>query len=118
MNSDYAIIATGGKQYRVREGDTIDVEKLAGEIGELVQFDRVLLTSVGGQVSLGKPSLEGARVVGEIANQFRGPKITVFKYKPKTRRRVKKGHRQQLTSVRIRNIAVQEPATADQHATE
>ena len=106
MKTDYAIISTGGKQYRVREGDTIEVEKLAGDAGEFVDFNDVLLASVGGQVSIGKPSLDGAKVVGEIAEQKKGPKITVFKYKPKTRRRVKKGHQQQLTSVRITNIAV------------
>ena len=103
MNVDYAIISTGGKQYRVREGDTI--EKLAGEIGEFVDFREVLLASVGGEVSIGTPALAGTKVVGEIKDQTKGVKLTVFKYKPKTRRRVKKGHRQQLTSVHITAIA-------------
>ena len=105
MSADYAIISTGGKQYRVREGDTIEIEKLAGEIGEFVDFREVLLASVAGKVSVGTPALAGAKVVGEIKDQTKGDKLTVFKYKPKTRRRVKKGHRQQLTSVHITAIA-------------
>ncbi len=105
MNADYAIISTGGKQYRVREGDTIEIEKLAGDIGEYVEFREVLLASVGGEVSVGTPALVGAKVVGEIEDQTKGEKLIVFKYKPKTRRRVKKGHRQQLTCVHITNIA-------------
>ena len=105
MSADYAIISTGGKQYRVREGDTIEIEKLPGEIGEYIDFREVLLASVDGKVSVGTPALPGAKVVGEIKDQTRAEKLTVFKYKPKTRRRVKKGHRQQVTSVQITAIA-------------
>ena len=69
MSADYAIISTGGKQYRVREGDTIEIEKLAGDIGEFVDFRDVLLASVDGKVSVGTPALAGAKVVGEIKDQ-------------------------------------------------
>ena len=100
-----AVIRTGGKQYRVREGDTMEVEKLAGEVGEFIDFREVLLASVDGKVSVGTPALPGAKVVAEIKDQTKADKLTVFKYKPKTRRRVKKGHRQQLTSVQITAIA-------------
>jgi len=103
--TDYAIISTGGKQYRVREGDTVDVEKLPGDVGDEVTFSEVLLSSVGGNVSIGSPGVQGASVVGEIAGQIRGPKLTVFKYKAKTRARSKTGHRQALTSVTIKKIA-------------
>ena len=103
--TDYAIISTGGKQYRVREGDTIDVEKLPGDVGDEVTFSEVLLSSVGGNVSVGAPGVEGASVLGEIAGQVKGPKLIVFKYKAKTRARAKTGHRQPLTSITIKKIA-------------
>jgi large subunit ribosomal protein L21 len=104
MTDDYAIINTGGKQYRVREGDTVQVEKLLGEPGDAVTFDRVLLTSKGGAVTIGTPSVDGAEVQGEIASQDKGPKLTNFRYKNKTRQHKKTGHRQKLTSVKITGI--------------
>lgn len=104
MTDDYAIINTGGKQYRVREGDTVQVEKLVGEPGDTVTFDRVLLTSVGGAVTIGTPAVDGAEVQGEISSQDQGPKLTSFRFKNKTRQHTKTGHRQKLTSVKITGI--------------
>ncbi|MEX0763467.1 MAG: 50S ribosomal protein L21 [Dehalococcoidia bacterium] len=103
--TDYAIISTGGKQYRVRQGDIIEVEKLQGEVGEEIAFADVLLASVDGSVTVGSPTLDGAKVVGEIAGHDRAPKVTIFKYKNKTRNRVKNGHRQPFTAVTIKEIA-------------
>lgn len=105
--TDYAIIKTGGKQYRVRPGDTIRVEKLDGELGDPVTFDEVLLTSTDGGVRVGTPIVESAQVEAEITGQGRGEKLTVFKYKAKTRSRVKRGHRQAYTALLIKNISGQ-----------
>ncbi len=105
MSADYAVFITGGKQYRVRPGDTIEVERLEGEAGSAVEFNDVLLTSVSGAVTVGKPTVSGARVTGEIAVQMRGPKVITYKYGAKTRRRNIKGHRQPLTAVNIKEIA-------------
>lgn len=104
MTDDYAIINTGGKQYRVREGDTVQIEKLIGEPGDAIKFDRVLLTNLDGKVEIGKPSVDGAEVSGEIASQDKAKKVISFRYKNKTRHHVKTGHRQKLTSVRITGI--------------
>ena len=104
--SDYAIIKTGGKQYRVREGDTVDVEKLDGEIGDSVTLSEVLMTSLDGSLQVGSPVVENATVAAEITAHGRGEKLTVFKYKNKTRSRVKKGHRQQYTSLLIQGISI------------
>ncbi len=105
--TDYAIIKTGGKQYRVRPGDTIRVEKLDGELGDPVTFDEVLLTSTDGSVTVGTPIVESAQVEAEITGQGRGEKLIVFKYKAKTRSRVKRGHRQAYTALLIKDISVQ-----------
>ena len=105
MTDDYAIINTGGKQYRVREGDTVQVEKLLGEPGEAVTFDRVLLTSLAGKVEVGKSSVDGASVTGEISSQDKAKKVVSFRYKNKTRQHVKTGHSQKLTSVKITGIS-------------
>ncbi len=96
----YAIFVTGGKQYRAAEGDTIYVEKLAGEAGQEVVFDQVLL--VGDKV--GTPLVEGAKVTGTIEKQGRGKKIIVFKYKAKKNYHKKQGHRQSYTKVVINSI--------------
>jgi len=100
----FAIVETGGKQYRVSEGDLIQVEKLAAAKGETVTLDRVLMIGDGDQVRVGKPVVEGAQVRAKVVDQDRGPKIIVFKYKPKIRYRVKSGHRQSLTHLRIEQI--------------
>ncbi len=104
MTTDYAIINTGGKQYRVREGDTVDVERLDGEVGADVTFDRVLMTSLGGKLSIGAPAVKGATVSGEIAEQGKADKVISLRFKNKTRQRVKRGHRQLVTSVTIKSI--------------
>ena len=102
--SSYAVIETGGKQYRVSPGDVIDVEKLDREVGARVDLSSVLLVDADGDVSVGTPTVDGARVTAEVADQFRGPKIIVYKYKAKTHYRRKNGHRQSYTRLRIRHI--------------
>lgn len=104
MTDDYAIIKTGGKQYRVREGDTVQIEKLLGEPGDAVTFEQVLLTNLDGKVAIGTPAVGGAEVKGEIASQDKARKVISFRYKNKTRQHTKTGHRQKLTSVRITGI--------------
>lgn len=101
---DYAIVETGGKQYRVQEGDSITVEKLPGEEGDSVELDNVLLVSKGARVTVGQPRVDGAKVVAEVAQQGKAGKIVVFKYKPKTRYNVKSGHRQPVTRLAIKRI--------------
>ena len=101
----YAIIRTGGKQYRVNEGDEIFVEKLNVEAGEEVQFEEVLALGEEGNLEWGKPLLEGATVSGEVVKQGKGKKVVIFKYKPKKGYRLKKGHRQPYTRVKINKIA-------------
>ena len=101
---DYAIVQTGGKQYRVSAGDTIRVESIAGDIGDTVELADVRMVSAGGRVELGTPRVEGARVVAEISESGKGKKIIVFKYKPKVRYRRKKGHRQRYTDLTVTDI--------------
>jgi len=100
----YAVIKTGGKQYRVSNGDELKFEKLDGNVGDRVTFDRVLLTSDGENVHVGKPYLESSKVVGTITHQGKNKKIIVFKYKRRKGYRRKRGHRQDFTLVRIENI--------------
>lgn len=102
----FAIVETGGKQYRVAEGDTIEVEKLAAAEGEAVTLDRVLMVGGDPGVHIGRPLVAGARVEARVVSQGRGPKIIVFKYKPKNRYRRKLGHRQSFTRLRIERILV------------
>ena len=103
--SDYAIVHTGGKQYRVRSGDVIRVETIPGDEGDLVELTDVRMLSAGGEVTVGTPSVEGATVTARIVGAGRDRKITVFRYKPKTRYRRKNGHRQPFTDLRITSIA-------------
>ncbi len=100
----YAVVSTGGKQYKVREGDTLRVEKLSGDVGDKVTFDNILMFSEDEEVKLGQPTLEGAAVQGHIVEQGKAKKIIVFKYKRRKRFRRKQGHRQQFTAVRIDSI--------------
>jgi len=100
----YAVIETGGKQYRVEVGSEIEVERLAGDPGSEVVLDRVLLVADEAEASVGRPLVEDARVTASVVRQARGDKIIVFKYRPKARRRVKKGHRQELTVLRVADI--------------
>jgi large subunit ribosomal protein L21 len=100
----YAIIETGGKQYRVTEGQTIAVERLDVEEGATVELDRVLLIGEGENITVGRPVVDGARVLAVAKENGRGDKIIVFKYKPKVRYRRKNGHRQNFTSLNIEKI--------------
>ncbi|GAB4256791.1 MAG: 50S ribosomal protein L21 [Deferrisomatales bacterium] len=100
----YAVVKTGGKQYKVSEGDFFKVEKLPGEVGGEVVFDQVLLVSKDGEVQLGRPLVEGARVKGTIVEQGREKKIIVFKMKRRKGYRRKQGHRQYYTGVKVDSI--------------
>ena len=102
----YAVIETGGKQYRVEVGTELEVELLDATSGESVAFERVLLVADGDAASIGRPVVANASVSGEILRRDRGEKLISFKYRPKARRRVKKGHRQELSVVRISDIVL------------
>jgi large subunit ribosomal protein L21 len=101
----YAVIQTGGKQYRVTPGELVKVEKLQGKAGDAVTFEKVLLTSDGETVNVGNPYLSDAKVEGRIARQGRDRKILVFKYKRRKGYRRKQGHRQSFTLIRVGEIA-------------
>ncbi len=100
----YAIIETGGKQYRVTPGQTIDVERLAVAEDDDVELDRVLLVADGDRVMVGAPLVAGAAVVAKVVTEHRSPKIVSVKYRPKARYRRKLGHRQTLTRLTIQDI--------------
>ena len=100
----YAVIKTGGKQYRVAKDDVICVEKLDGEAGASVEFDEVLLVGEGTSVKVGAPTVAGAKVTAELVEQTRGPKVIAFKKRRRQNSRRKRGHRQDLTKVRITSI--------------
>jgi large subunit ribosomal protein L21 len=100
----YAIIETGGKQYRVSEGDVVFVEKLDNEVGEVVSFDKVLAVSKNNTLSVGNPLVKGAKVDAKILSHGKDAKIIVFKYKPKKAYAKKQGHRQPHTKIQIEKI--------------
>lgn len=100
----YAIIQTGGKQYRVSEGDVLSIEKLTAAEGEEVIFDQVLTVVADGDVKIGKPVIEGAKVTAKVVEHGKGKKILVFKYKAKSNYRKRQGHRQPYTKVEISKI--------------
>lgn len=101
----FAIMESGGKQYRVSPGDELELERLAESEGDPVVFDRVaLLADDAGEVKVGHPWVEGARVVGRVVAEGRGPKLVVFKYKPKVNYRRRQGHRQPFTRVAIEAV--------------
>ena len=100
----YAVIKTGGKQYRVAENDILDIEKLTAEAGATVEFTEVLMVGEGETVKIGKPLIDGAKVVAELVEHTRGPKLIAFKKRRRKNSRRKKGHRQDLTTVRIKSI--------------
>jgi large subunit ribosomal protein L21 len=102
----YAVVATGGKQYKVREGEILRIEKIPGEVGADVSFDKILMFSDGENVKIGQPVLDDVAVNGHIVSQGKSKKIIVFKYKRRKRYRRKQGHRQQFTAVQIDNIQV------------
>ncbi len=97
----YAIVEDGGKQYKAIEGDTIDIDHYPSDVGEEIDLDRVLLINDGEEIAIGTPYISGAKVEATVISQIKGPKIIVFKYKPKIRYRVKQGHRQRYTRLRI-----------------
>ncbi|HUS97967.1 MAG TPA: 50S ribosomal protein L21 [Hyphomicrobiaceae bacterium] len=100
----YAVIKTGGKQYRVAADDILNIERLEGEAGAKIEFGEVLLVGAGDSVKIGAPKVDGAKVVAEIVEQTRGPKLIAFKKRRRKNSRRKRGHRQDLTKVRITEI--------------
>ena len=112
----YAVIETGGKQYRVEVGTELEIELLEAGPGESVAFDRVLLIADGETASIGRPVVENASVSAEVLRRDRGEKLISFKYRPKARSRVKKGHRQELLVVRISDIVLDGKSAADEVA--
>ncbi len=101
----YAILETGGKQYKVQSGDVIEVERLDGEVGAQIELGRVLMLAADDAApTWGSPAIEGAKVFGEVVEQGKGEKLIIFKYKPKVRYRRKTGHRQTVTRVRVGDI--------------
>src|SRR6266849_4396615 len=105
----YAVMTTGGRQYRVSPGDTIDVEKLTGAVGETVTVTNVQLVGQGAEVIVGAPAVAGVRVEAQIIAQKRGKKIIIFKHRRRKGYRRKQGHRQSLTSLRVTGIYTAEP---------
>jgi large subunit ribosomal protein L21 len=114
----YAVVRIGGRQYQAEVGQTIVVEKLPHEVGEKVKFDEVLLISDGGKVKVGQPLVEGASVTTEVVEQFKGKKIIVFKYKPRTGYRRKQGHRQLYTRLLVSKITAASRKKAEETGTE
>ena len=100
----YAVVSTGGKQYRVQKGETLRVEKIPGEVGSKVTLDKVLMLADGGSIRVGQPLIEKAAVQASIVEQDKAKKILVFKYKRRKRYRRRKGHRQPYTAIRIDGI--------------
>ncbi len=100
----YAIFETGGKQYRVREGDLLDVEKLPNEPGEKIEFDRIMLREDGDNVTFGTPYIDGVKVTAKVVDQFLGKKVRSFRFKRRKGFHKTKGHRQKLTRIQIEKI--------------
>jgi len=112
----YAVIETGGKQYRVEVGTELQVELLDAEAGDAVQLERVLLVADGDTAAIGRPLVANASVAAEVVRRERGEKTISFKYRPKARRRVKKGHRQELMVLRISDIVLDGKSAAGEAA--
>jgi large subunit ribosomal protein L21 len=110
----YAVIETGGKQYRVEVGTELEVELLDVEPGQAITLDRVLLVADGDESAIGRPVVADAAVSAEVLRQTRGEKLISFKYRPKARSRVKKGHRQELTVLRITDVRLGKKSAADE----
>ncbi len=102
----YAIVESGGRQYRAEKGHSFSVEKLPYEVGVQIELDKVLLLADGDEISIGQPTLEGVAVKATVIEQLRGKKILVWKYKPSKRYRRRKGHRQSYTRLRVDEIVV------------
>jgi large subunit ribosomal protein L21 len=103
----FVIVEQGGKQYRVAEGKTVEVDRLSNEVGETITLEDVLLSVNDGKIVVGTPLVEGAKVQAKVIDHFKGRKILVFKYRPKQRYRVKSGHRQQYTRLLIESIELE-----------
>lgn len=101
-----AVFETGGKQYKISVGENVNVEKLSAEVGDRVELDKVLMVFESDQVHIGRPVIEGAKVVATVAEQGLGPKEIVFKYRAKQRFRVKRGHRQAYTRLLVEDIVL------------
>ena len=101
----YAVIKTGGKQYRVATDDILEIERLDGEAGATVEFSDVLLVGAGEDIRIGTPVVQGAKVVAEVVDQTRGPKLIAFKKRRRQNSRRKRGHRQDLTKIKITEIS-------------
>ena len=108
----YAVIETGGKQYRVEVGTELEVDLLEAEPGQEITLDRVLLVADGDESAIGRPVVADAAVSAEVVRQARGDKVISFKYRPKARRRVKKGHRQELTILRVTDVRLGKKSAA------
>lgn len=102
----YAIIKTGGKQYRVSPGDVIDLERTPVEEGNVIELNEVLLVSQNGEITVGSPTVSDAKVIGAVQQHGRGKKLVVFKFKAKNRQRTKNGHRQHFTRVQVQDIVI------------
>ncbi len=100
----YAVIKTGGKQYRVAKDDVLKIERLPGEAGTKIEFDHVLMVGSGAGVKVGTPTVAGAKVIGELVAQSRGPKLIAFKKRRRKNSRRKIGHRQDLSTIKITSI--------------
>ena len=109
----YAVIETGGKQYRVEVGTELEVERLDGQPGQSITFERVLLVADGDEAAIGRPVVADAAVSAEVVRHDRADKVIVFKYRPKARRRVKKGHRQEQTVLRVSDITYHGKSAAE-----
>jgi large subunit ribosomal protein L21 len=101
----YAVVETGGKQYKVSPGQTIEVEKLTA-VGDTVELDKVYLVADGDKVTVGKPTVPGAKVIANVLGEGKGDKVIVYKFKAKVRYRRKRGHRQPYTKLAIKEIVV------------
>ena len=102
----YAVVKSGARQYRAETGDTILVERLPAEVGQQLELDEVLLVADGERVEVGQPTVKGARVLATVVAQEKGPKIRIFKYRPRKRYRRRAGHRQRYTRLRVDKIVV------------
>ena len=113
---DYAVFKTGGKQYRVKPGDELDVELLPIPVDSVAEFGEVLALSDGGVVTIGLPLVEGAKVTAQVLSHYKDKKLMVYKYKAKTRYRRKRGHRQTYTRLRIQDIELSKPSAPSRRA--
>ena len=107
----YAVISTGGKQYRVSQGESVDVERLNVEAGSKVVFDEVFLTAMGGKVAVGSPVISGAAVTADVVGQYKGRKVTAYKFKRRKGYHRTVGHRRQMTRLKILEIICQKEDT-------